>query len=337
MFFLKKNLKTSNLLLSKKVRNALFFSDKFIDNVLDNKVLNNKVSAYKMTDNQELENQGIKSFSKFKQNPKKISSFNTYRDGDQYLDTRYPIKDIDTIYPDPDEKKTSGIEKNFISPQNVFHNYFKELICQLKKHQCKFGRIKLFSTLVKTSRPFSLKFIRVSSQKTDNKIVLKRKKMRKIKRRVWIKPRYKDPDFTDSLINLLKIKTKFQYVSKAGLKYCKLFFKYTGSNFFGTITDTNGNVYFSYSSGIFSGLNTRKEKTTIFVVKQLGHLLSLRLYKSNVGEITFIPLINHRKIKTLLRFLVYGFREMKMMKFVQLIPKRKIMRNGVRLKKVARK
>lgn len=207
--------------------------------------------------------------------------------------------------------------KLVIKPLNL---YFSELICQIKKYKCKFKLKKKFSRLLLLSR---------NCLKKNNKFTIleKRKKYN----------RFLEEFDPESIINLLKVKSKFQYIHKKGLKYCKLFFKYTGSNFFGTITDYQGNVCFSYSSGFFSSLRTRKEKTTIFVVKQLGELLALRLSKSNAGEIIFIPLINHRKIKTFLRFLYSGLKVIDTINFVKIIPKRKVMRNGVRLRKVARK
>ena len=149
----------------------------------------------------------------------------------------------------------------------------------------------------------------------------------------------KNPDLETeaAIVNLLKVKTKFQYIYKKGLRYCKLFFKFTGSNFFGTITNSQGDVIFSYSSGFFTGLRTRKEKTTVFVAKQLGEVLALRLYKSNAKEITFVPFLNHTRVKTFLRFLNRGFKTIYILNFVRLVPRRKVMRNGVRLRKVARK
>jgi len=144
---------------------------------------------------------------------------------------------------------------------------------------------------------------------------------------------------SDSLINLLKKKIKFQKVYKKFFNKCRVYFKYTGSNFFGTITNNLGDVVFSYSSGIFKNSRTRKEKTTIFVVRQLGELLALRLYKSNATEISFRPYINHIKVRTLLKNLFYGFRVVNRfnMVFSSSVIKRKIMRNGVRLKKTPRK
>jgi hypothetical protein len=195
--------------------------------------------------------------------------------------------------------------------------YIKEIICQLRKtYRCGFKPkikkkiTKFYHTLfLKTKRrpPFWLKFVK--------------------------KPNVE----TAAVINLLKVKTKFQYIYKKGLRYCKLFFKFTGSNFFGTITNLQGDVLFSYSSGFFSGLRTRKEKTTVFVAKQLGEVLALRLYKSNAKEITFIPFLNHKRVKTFLRFMNRGLKSIYILNFVRLYPRRKVMRNGVRLRKVARK
>jgi len=88
---------------------------------------------------------------------------------------------------------------------------------------------------------------------------------------------------------------------------------------------------------IFRGLRTRKEKTTVFVIKQLGELVALRLYKSNFGEIIFTPLINHTRIRLFLRFFRSGLRLINKPYFIKIIPKRKVIRNGVRLRKAPRK
>lgn len=306
MFFLKKQLNTLNLFFSKKARNALFFYNLKVNKNLIN-IKKNKNILINIKKNKNILINKTKN--------KNILNL-------KYLINRKKKKKISNLKFLINKKKNKEKKKGL-------NSYFTELLCQLKKNNSKFKRKKIFKNLVTISK---------NALNTRHSVFLFRKiKIRKNRRNYGIKEKILDPIYTASLINLLKIKTKFQYVRKTGLKYCKLFFKYTGSNFFGTITDAKGNVFFSYSSGIFSGLNTRKEKTTIFVVKQLGELLSLRIYKSNVGEIIFVPLINHKKIKTLLRFLISGFREMRLMNFVKILPKRKVMRNGVRLKKVARK
>ena len=210
------------------------------------------------------------------------------------------------------------LNKNFsLKLNNSTKNYVKEILCQLRKtYRCGF-------------RPKMKKKITAFY----HTVFLQTKRRPPL----WLKY-VKKPDIeTAAIINLLKVKTKFQYIYKKGLRYCKLFFKFTGSNFFGTITNLQGDVIFSYSSGFFSGLRTRKEKTTVFVAKQLGEVLALRLYKSNAKEITFVPFLNHRRVKTFLRFLNRGLKNIYILNFVRLYPRRKVMRNGVRLRKVARK
>lgn len=88
---------------------------------------------------------------------------------------------------------------------------------------------------------------------------------------------------------------------------------------------------------IFSNLRTRKEKTTVFIVKQLGEITSLRLYKSNFRELIYAPLINHRKIRVFLKFFNAGLHLVDKPYFALLQPKRKVIRNGVRLRKAVRK
>tara|TARA_B100000749_G_scaffold114547_1_gene87587 strand:- start:2119 stop:2841 length:723 start_codon:yes stop_codon:yes gene_type:complete len=213
---------------------------------------------------------------------------------------------------------STKLKKNLVNKLNYStKNYVREIICQLRKtHRCGF-KPKIKKKLTEFYLTVLLKI--------------------KLKPAPWVKYLKKKKIDTAAIINLLKVKTKFQYIYKKGLRYCKLFFKFTGSNFFGTITNLQGDVIFSYSSGFFSGLRTRKEKTTVFVAKQLGEVLALRLYKSNAKEITFVPFLNHRRVKTFLRFLNRGLKNIYILNFVRLYPRRKVMRNGVRLRKVARK
>ena len=170
-------------------------------------------------------------------------------------------------------------------------------------------------------------------KKKNFKFLLKRKKKRKKK----FSYRNKLPFDSTELLNLLKIKSKFQDIQKKFIKYCKIFFKYTGSNFFITITNYKGDVFLSYSAGIFKNLRTRKEKTTIFVAKELGELLGLRLEKLLTKQTLFIPFLNHRNIKTFLRFFFSGVRSVGSTTITKHLPKRKITRNGVRLRKEVRK
>lgn len=139
------------------------------------------------------------------------------------------------------------------------------------------------------------------------------------------------------VINLLKVPLKFQYISEKFFNYCRVYFKFTGSNIYLTITDNRGDVKFSYSSGIFKGVKIRKERTTVFVSRQLGQLACVRLYRSNARSISLIPLINHRKTRVLLKFLLKGFRFIRFVKIKYIFIKVKIIRNGIRLKKIPRK
>lgn len=167
------------------------------------------------------------------------------------------------------------------------------------------------------------------------------KKLKKIKSKRQIERNFRneppleyDPE---PLINILKKKIKFQYLNFDEPIACRICFRFTGSNMFGTITTRKGEVLFSYSAGIFKGLVTRKEKSTIFVAKQLGELIALRLYKSNAKEIQFVPNINHMKMRVLLRFLYEGFQMVSPLNITKYGPVRKVMRNGVRLRKIPRK
>jgi ribosomal protein S11 len=139
------------------------------------------------------------------------------------------------------------------------------------------------------------------------------------------------------LLNLLKRKVKFQLLEKDNFKKSRVYFKYTGSNIFLTITNSLGEVAFVYSAGIFKNSHTRKEKTTIFMAQQLGELLSVRIYKTNAKEIFFILFINHTKARVLVKFFMRGVKAVNRIKFNKVIFKRRVMRNGVRLAKPRRK
>lgn len=153
-----------------------------------------------------------------------------------------------------------------------------------------------------------------------------------------IAQKHKDVDLLgQEVINTLKTKVKFHQNLTEILIGSTVFFKYTGSNIYITITTKKGDVLNTYSSGFFEGLRTRKEKTTVFVSKQLGVLLAIRLYKLNARESIFIPFLNNRKARTLLRFLLQGLRVIKPLKFVRIYIKINVMRNGVRLRKAPRK
>lgn len=139
------------------------------------------------------------------------------------------------------------------------------------------------------------------------------------------------------IINSVIEKLPFVLDKKYKFIFWKLFFKYTGSNIFGTLTNRKGDVFLSLSSGIFKRLKTRKDKTTVFIAKELGEIFSLILYKFIIKNIYFLPLINHRKVKSLLRFFFKGLYLICLCPINRIDPIRKVIRNGVRLRKVARK
>ena len=222
---------------------------------------------------------------------------------------------------------------NLKNKHNIFRRKKIKLTLKLKR-----SLKKSLSNLKKYSKYFFLKKKRKRVLKLSlarKKIVLRRKRRRRyLKKRFNLRKKRVDSSL---VINFLKYKVKFQYIYKKGLKFCKLFFKYTGSNFFATITNNNGDVFFSYSLGVFKGYRTRKEKTTIFAVQQLGQLVSLRLYKSVAKNCIFVPLINHRRLRTFLRYFFKGIKSMKFFYFFKTTPKRKVIRNGVRLRKIPRR
>lgn len=141
------------------------------------------------------------------------------------------------------------------------------------------------------------------------------------------------------LVNSLKKKIKFKKMMQfENFVNCRIYFKYTGSNIYGTITANNGDVVFVYSGGFFIGLSTRKDKTSIFVAQSLGELIAVRLYRTNAKEIFFIPFLKQNfVVRKLLLHMGYGFKLIKVFKITKVILKRRIMRNGVRLRKMPRK
>jgi len=63
----------------------------------------------------------------------------------------------------------------------------------------------------------------------------------------------------------------------------------------------------------------------------------MRLYRLNAKEVFFIPLINHKRSRTLIKYMFYGFRLTHSFRIVTIDIKLNVMRNGVRLRKVPRK
>ena len=168
-------------------------------------------------------------------------------------------------------------------------------------------------------------------QKLKNKRV-KLLKLKKIRIKNYLRRKSETP-----LLNTLKSKNKFQKIKHKFFRYCRVFFKFTGSNIYGTITNSLGEVKYIYSGGSFINLRRRKEKITIFVAQNIGELIACRLQKSNAREIFFFPCLNHRKARILLRYFGRGLKFIQSFRFSKVILRRKVMRNGVRLRKVARK
>ena len=138
---------------------------------------------------------------------------------------------------------------------------------------------------------------------------------------------------SDEIINRLKTSIKFQFLRRDLFEFCIIHFKYTGSNIFGTLTDKKGCVLATYSGGMFKGVRIRKEKRTIFIAQNIGELISLRLYRSNAVNICLMPHLFYKRIRMFLRFFIKGLRVLKMGKIRYFLVKRKVMRNGIRLRK----
>lgn len=141
---------------------------------------------------------------------------------------------------------------------------------------------------------------------------------------------------SDEIINRLKKSVKFQFLRRDLFEFCMIHFKYTGSNIFGTLTDKKGCVLASYSGGMFKGVRIRKEKRTIFIAQNIGELISLRLYRSNAINVCLIPHLFYKRIRMFLRFFIKGLRVLRMGKIRYFLVKRRVMRNGIRLRKSPR-
>lgn len=139
------------------------------------------------------------------------------------------------------------------------------------------------------------------------------------------------------VINRINEKLPFVLDKKYKFIFWKLFFRYTGSNIYGTLTSRNGSVYYTLSSGLFPKITKRKDKTTVFIAKELGEIFSLILYKYNITNVVFCPVINHRKVKALLNYFFRGLHVLFLTPIKRIDPIRKVIRNGIRLRKIPRK
>jgi hypothetical protein len=168
--------------------------------------------------------------------------------------------------------------------------------------------------------------------------LLKEKKLPLLKKnKKKIKQKKKIILVIQAIINRIIEKLPFVLEKKYKFLYWKLFFRYTGSNIYGTLTSRNGSVYYALSSGLFPKINKRKDKTTVFIAKELGEIFSLILYKYKITNIVFCPVINHRKVKSLLNYFFRGLHVLFMSPISRIDPIRKVIRNGVRLRKIPRK
>lgn len=208
-------------------------------------------------------------------------------------------------------KLKSFLDKNFLLKKNKTNfNLDLDLKIYLKK-------VELNSKI----------FFKVSKIKKRLKQIKRKPKglMRKLIRKATFR--------SDEIINRLKTSIKFQFLRRDLFEFCIIHFKYTGSNIFGTLTDKKGCVLATYSGGMFKGVRIRKEKRTIFIAQNIGELISLRLYRSNAVNICLMPHLFYKRIRMFLRFFIKGLRVLKMGKIRYFLVKRKVMRNGIRLRK----
>ena len=232
-----------------------------------------------------------------------LTKFNIYN---KNLSSQRYILDVTKIH----LRKQKNISFKSFYGKYKFYGFFKKLIVTAKK--------KIYPI-----RSFKQRFIKkkyskskLAARKTDFYIL----------------------EELDVLVNSLKKKIKFQNIEIKNFHNCCIYFKYTGSNIYGTITKNTGEVVFIYSGGFFTGLRTRRQKSSIFVAQSLGELIAVRLYKTNASEIFFIPFLkNFFVVRKLLIYMGYGFRLIRAFKITKVILKRRIIRNGVRLRKMPRK
>lgn len=230
-----------------------------------------------------------------------LSKFNVYN---ECLSSKNYIFKVTKIHLRP--QKNIGF-KSFHGKYK-YYGFLKNLISSTKKKK------KLF--LIKRRRKFRFSKLKRASLKTESYIL----------------------EELDVLVNSLKKKIKFQNVEIKDFYNCCIYFKYTGSNIYGTITKNTGEVVFIYSGGFFQGLRTRRQKSSFFVAQSLGELIAVRLYKTNASEIFFIPLLkNFFFVRKLLIYMGYGFKLIRAFRITKVILKRRIIRNGVRLRKMPRK
>lgn len=168
----------------------------------------------------------------------------------------------------------------------------------------------------------------------DKKLLIDRRshKERIVYKYLLVKSNLEEQPF----FNEIKIPLKYEKLRFKEPNYCKLFFKNSGSNIFVTLTTNKGEVLFSYSAGLFKKLRNRKEKTTLIVSKQIGQVISLRFYKSNLRGLFFYPEISSLKTRSRLNSMLYGLNFLRTNLIRYIFLKLRITRNGMRLKKSRR-
>ena len=136
-------------------------------------------------------------------------------------------------------------------------------------------------------------------------------------------------------MNIIKTPIKFDFLKDKSILLSKLYFKYTGSNIFITLINNENKIFFRCSSGFFKGVNT-KQKKNVVVAKNLGQLVLLRLYKSNVRQLLFITFLTKYRCRFLLKSFFFGMGflryNLKNFRIISMKIKQKIVRNGIRLK-----
>jgi hypothetical protein len=147
-----------------------------------------------------------------------------------------------------------------------------------------------------------------------------------------------------NIISSLKTESKFDHLEEKDftplqnlVTVNRLYFKNTGSNFFITVTNNLGEVYLTYSIGMFKSVSSRKEKLSYALCQRLGQIASIKLSKvSRSTYIAILPMLL-RKNSGPLHSILYGITVLRDFICIKIYVRASVIRNGVRARKLRRK
>jgi len=192
----------------------------------------------------------------------------------------------------------------------------------------KFSNFKKFKSEVQTFRKSA-----TNSSRKFRYPVLKRKAYHKS----YFYRKFLESENYELLINSLKKEIKFLFFNHKDFNRGRIYFKYTGSNMFLTITSNIGNVFFIYSSGIFKEVLNKRAKTNYTLASRLGELLALRLYQTNARALNFIIQFNVKTMYPFIKKLVRRYKLIRLHCIKRFLFKANVTRNGIRLKNPPRR